>query len=545
MMRKAVIGLIGSLVSGLAIATDHLFVSTDPSPACQLLTSKHFSDFTILDDELLVDLRSLKIVKKNDWSYSASFRIYESSNPASKRTITLIESEDNDWIATIPDPLISCRMALKSITESMAINLRQQSTGMASKDQNFGEKKPENQMIVGDGLNTSMTQTNISNSDLELKKEIERLRAELQRANTTLGDQGGLIELENRPPTLGISEVLSSDGHGTIRGWALDKGGLAEVRVQNQAVALDKDGKFSTTIYVPEGGVTVEIIAIDSGGLNSKTQVFVDRDVLQAPKIQFESLDPTKAAVEPNEDSVALIIGVAEYEHVAAADFSDADAKVFSDYAKLKLGVRRDRTLVLSNRQADMTGVLLAVKDWLNRSIRAGKSDVYIFFAGHGLASENGEQTYFIPYDGSPRLLSRTAISREELFSDVARSAPRSVTVFLDTCYSGDARGGDDRLIAARPLGIKVREQIIPDGFTIFAAAAGDQTAKPLKEAQHGMFSYFLMKGMEGGADSDGNNEITARELHAYVRENVVQQSGGSQVPELQGDGEKVLVRFR
>jgi len=71
------------------------------------------------------------------------------------------------------------------------------------------------------------------------------------------------------------------------------------------------------------------------------------------------------------------------------------------------------------------------------------------------------------------------------------------------------------------------------------------QIARLLKGAQHGLFSYFLMKGMEGDADSDGNNEITARELHAYVRANVVQQSNGSQVPELQGDGEKVLVRFR
>jgi len=59
------------------------------------------------------------------------------------------------------------------------------------------------------------------------------------------------------------------------------------------------------------------------------------------------------------------------------------------------------------------------------------------------------------------------------------------------------------------------------------------------------MFSYFLMKGMEGGADTNSDNQITARELHSYVRENVVQQSGGSQVPELQGDDEKVLVRFR
>ena len=49
---------------------------------------------------------------------------------------------------------------------------------------------------------------------------------------------------------------------------------------------------------------------------------------------------------------------------------------------------------------------------------------------------------------------------------------------------------------------------------------------------------------MEGGADSNSDNQITARELHTYVRENVIQQSGGSQVPELQGDAERVLVRF-
>lgn len=80
---------------------------------------------------------------------------------------------------------------------------------------------------------------------------------------------------------------------------------------------------------------------------------------------------------------------------------------------------------------------------------------------------------------------------------------------------------------------------------TVLTAAGGDQIAKPLKEARHGMFSYFLMKGMEGGADSNRDNQITASELHTYVRENVVQQSSGSQVPELQGDTERVLVRFR
>ena len=40
------------------------------------------------------------------------------------------------------------------------------------------------------------------------------------------------------------------------------------------------------------------------------------------------------------------------------------------------------------------------------------------------------------------------------------------------------------------------------------------------------------------------DNKITARELHAYVEQNVVQQSSGSQTPELQGDKDRVLVQF-
>ena len=100
-------------------------------------------------------------------------------------------------------------------------------------------------------------------------------------------------------------------------------------------------------------------------------------------------------------------------------------------------------------------------------------------------------------------------------------------------------------LIASRPIAIVAKEQAIPDNFTVFTAAAGDQTAKPLEEAKHGLFSYFLMKGMEGEADSNNDNSITAGELHAYVQKNVVQQSAGSQTPELQGDANRVLVRFQ
>jgi len=178
------------------------------------------------------------------------------------------------------------------------------------------------------------------------------------------------------------------------------------------------------------------------------------------------------------------------------------------------------------------------------RAAKQGKTDVYIFFAGHGLASEDGRKLYLLPYDGAPELLDDTAILRDRLFSDVAAANPRSVTVFLDTCYSGTTRG-TDMLIASRPIAIRALEQSIPDNFTVMTAAAGDQTAKPLEEAKHGMFSYFLMKGMEGEADANQDNEITAGELHSYVQTNVIQQSSGSQTPELQGDADRVLVRFQ
>jgi uncharacterized caspase-like protein len=180
----------------------------------------------------------------------------------------------------------------------------------------------------------------------------------------------------------------------------------------------------------------------------------------------------------------------------------------------------------------------------LRRKIKKDETDVYIFFAGHGLATDDGSEMYLLPYDGAPQLLERTAISRKQLFNDIAVAKPKSVTVFLDTCYSGTTRG-IETLIASRPIAIRAKEQPVPDNFTVMTAAAGDQTAKPLEEAKHGMFSYFLMKGMEGEADANQDNRITAGELHSYVQTNVIQQSSGSQTPELQGDADRVLVQFQ
>ena len=378
------------------------------------------------------------------------------------------------------------------------------------------------------------------------KREAERLRNELKILKEKQRLKKQLINSDTEAPQ--ISAYSRHDGgmNSLILGKVTDNVEVVDVIVGGETIQLGSDGSFETSFYVPRAGAIVEIFAFDKKGNKATKTLKLERDAVQeAAGVVFSLLNPSNKKVALNRNSLALVIGISDYERTPArAAYADKDAQTFRDYAMLKLGIPSENIKELVNTNAGEVEVRLAVKDWIARTTKQGMSDVYVFFAGHGLASEDGEKMYLLPYDGSVRLLDQTAILRDELFSDIASANPRSVTVFLDTCYSGTTRG-TDMLVASRPIAIRAKQQNIPNGFTVFTAAGGDQTAKPLEEAKHGMFSYFLMKGMEGDADSNRDNQITAAELHEYVEQNVVQQSGGSQVPELQGDAGRVLVRFQ
>ena len=381
---------------------------------------------------------------------------------------------------------------------------------------------------------------------LAAQRKAEKLEQQLADIRAKQKQQQQTISSDTKLPTVTIASADTKGKQGIIRGNARDNTGIAEVTVGGKSVPFDASGNFKFETFVPADGKQVTIQVTDLNGLSNSKTVKLERSASNTTTaITFESLNPLGRKVAKNKDALALIIGVDGYENTPArAIYADSDAKVFADYANEKLGIPTNRIKTLVNDGADEKGMLLAVKDWLARASKKDKSDVYVFFAGHGLASQDGEKMYLLPYDGSPRLLDDTAISRDRLFADIAAANPRSVTVFLDTCYSGETRG-NEMLIAGRPIGIRALEQSIPDNFTLMTAAAGDQIANPLKEAKHGMFSYFLMKGMEGVADSNQDNKITALELHEYVKENVWQQSSNKQLPELQGDENRVLVQFQ
>ena len=121
--------------------------------------------------------------------------------------------------------------------------------------------------------------------------------------------------------------------------------------------------------------------------------------------------------------------------------------------------------------------------------------------------------------------------------------------MFFDTCFSGISRDEETLLASARPIRIQAKEQEgIPSNFTVFSASQLDQISSGLDQANHGIFSYFLMKGLEGKADSNKDKKITNGELLAYMDQNVSQKAselGRKQNPMLAGDPNKVLINYR
>ena len=263
----------------------------------------------------------------------------------------------------------------------------------------------------------------------------------------------------------------------------------------------------------------------------------------------YEKLLPNKISVKKDKNKIAIIIGVEKYEYLTNLDaaFANRDANAFREYAVRALGVDPSNINLLVDKDASRPKILKALKLWLPK-IGGENMDIYLFFAGHGLASDDGKNLYILPQDGDASLLDDTAITRNEIITILQKTNPKSVTMFFDTCYSGQTRTEETLIAGLRPVRLVVDEQEIPNNFTIFSASSLTQTSGSIEQAKHGIFSYYLMKGIEGNADTNEDKKITNGELIAYLKKNVSEEAfinNRQQEPMLSGDPDKVLMSYR
>ena len=389
----------------------------------------------------------------------------------------------------------------------------------------------------------SVAQTKPSERSDEAAEKIRLLEQRLAKIEAEKKAAQQAISQDAQPPSIRITSTNSDGARGTISGTITDNTGIAEVLVDGQAVAVDTRGRFTTSTFNPSTGNDEQITAYDLKGLSTTETVRLERSKRTQAVSRLAAVNPLVGPKQKtSRERVALIIGVEKYASAPSADFASRDAQMFADYAREKLGIPAGNVKVLTDSGAGERNILEALRIWLPQAVKPDTTDLYVFYAGHGMPTADGSSAYLVPYDGDVRFLEDTAISRKRFFDEIGAARPRSATFFFDNCYSGATRS-EELLLASRPLGIKVQETDVPENYLVFTAGESNQTAGVLEEVKHGRFSYFVFKGLEGEADANSDGKISAGELHAYVRESVGRFSAGAQTPTMLGDGNRWVLR--
>ncbi len=353
------------------------------------------------------------------------------------------------------------------------------------------------------------------------------------------------------PPVITIKNKYVFDTPNyVIEGRVSDKGGSKKsfVFVDDMPVEVKRNGTFEIRRFSPTSE-KLKIYAFDLWQ-NRTEDMIVDIEIKVKTQLveKLEPLNPSKIRNINRGNVVALVVGIETYSEAPKATYANRDAKFFAEYARYAFGASRNNIKLLIDKDATSVKMYGALEKWLPAKIQSDQTDVIVFFAGHGLASVDGKNLYLLMQDSDTDLLSRTALSRTELFKLINQHNPKSVKIFFDACYSGQSRDEKTLMAAARPISIVAKEQDgVPDNFTVFTASQDDQISSGLKEAKHGIFSYYLMKGLEGQADKNKDREITNGELLAYIEKKVNNKAveiGRNQVPSLVGKKDITLNRY-
>lgn len=218
-----------------------------------------------------------------------------------------------------------------------------------------------------------------------------------------------------------------------------------------------------------------------------------------------------------NNNTFAIIIGNEHYEDVIDVEFANRDADSFAKYCEMVLGV--PNTNIRTYKDASYGRMISALEDI--RSIAKaydGDLNIIFYYAGHGIPNEKDFSSYLLPVDGSGRSTS-LCLSLNNLYETLSETNANRILVFIDACFSGSTRG-DGMLTAARGVAIKAQPEEPRKNMVVFSASSDDETAYPLREQGHGLFTYYLLKKLQ---ESKGN--LTLAELSKYINENVRKQS--------------------
>jgi hypothetical protein len=335
--------------------------------------------------------------------------------------------------------------------------------------------------------------------------------------------------------------------------------GIAKVSVLLNGVEVhqqaERTAPKSLVVTAPlnlrEGLNAIVVTATEPDGTVKQELLTV---LLDKPKVTL----PPPPPPPPARNQWAVVIGIGRYESpgISRLRYSVPDAEAIHQILTGAGGFKSEHVLLLTDRterKPTYRNLKWALGTFLARS--AQKDDtVLIFFAGHGAPEvdqrgieRDGLAKYLIPSDADPDDLYSTAFPMDELQTIFGRIEAERVVVFLDACYSGAAGG---RTFASK----KTRAVNLDDlflerltrakGRAIITASRPSEVSLEVAEFGHGLFTYYVLRGLQGAADTNRDGIVSLQELYEYVEQQVSQKAravGGNQHPVMKGELEGVL----
>jgi hypothetical protein len=261
--------------------------------------------------------------------------------------------------------------------------------------------------------------------------------------------------------------------------------------------------------------------------------------VLVAIKSDVDELPSIIA--KPNKNLYAVVIGIEKYrQKLPIADHAVNDAKIMTEYLTKVMGYPAENVITLTNEHATKSDFEKYFERWLFNNVDKD-STVFVYYSGHGAPNVKTGDAYLVPYDGDPSFIEQTGYPLKRLYESLNKLPAKEIIVALDSCFSG--AGGKSVLAqGARPLVMNLEQDFhISRNMIVMSASSGSQISSTYEEKGHGLFTYFLLKGIK-----DGKTEVG--ELFGYLKPNVGNVArkvyNNEQTPQLIApDKQKVFLR--
>lgn len=228
----------------------------------------------------------------------------------------------------------------------------------------------------------------------------------------------------------------------------------------------------------------------------------------------------------------ALLIGVNDYildDHIGNLQYCVNDTIELNDILSNEQRGNFSAELLHSENEniknQPTRSNIMSLTHLLATNSRANDT-ILFYFAGHGF--EKNGINYLLPSDSRLNILSDSAIPLKWLKDTLGLSPARKKFMVIDACHSGSLLGRS----CSYPMSESFYEKMFAEseGFAILSSCKIGQLSYDYPEKNHGVFSYYLLEGLKGAADSDGDGIITVPDSNNYVSKKLHEWSIDKQV---------------